>query len=338
MMHALFPRSLSLAVGFWVLMASLPSVVRAADSDKLLPAESEVVIQINYKQILESELIKKYALEQMKQALESQAEVKNVLNELGLDPFKDIHRIVIAGEMKSGEEGRGLIIGYGNFDPEKLFAAAEAYSKKKPDTFSLIRDGEIIMFKVQPENGQMPLYATVLDDKTVIAGSDKKIVQDAIAAAKGNKRPRIKPELAALLKKMDEKASISACALVKGKLDDVNIPPGAPVDLTKFQDLLPKMETMSMTLRIGKDIKLEMSMGMANDDAADEMSKAVKNLLNDVKPLLQLAVAADPRTKPLTDVVNSIKVNSKSKEVILTGEISEANIQRMIKPDDDGGR
>jgi hypothetical protein len=77
---------------------------------------------------------------------------------------------------------------------------------------------------------------------------------------------------------------------------------------------------------------------MANDDAADEMSKAVKNLLNDVKPLLQLAVAADPRTKPLTDVVNSIKVNSKSKEVILTGEISEANIQRMIKPDDDGGR
>jgi hypothetical protein len=137
---------------------------------------------------------------------------------------------------------------------------------------------------------------------------------------------------------MDEKASISACALVKGKLDDVNIPPGAPVDLTKFQDLLPKMETMSMTLRIGKDIKLEMSMGMANDDAADEMSKAVKNLLNDVKPLLQLAVAADPRTKPLTDVVNSIKVNSKSKEVILTGEISEANIQRMIKPDDDGGR
>jgi hypothetical protein len=98
------------------------------------------------------------------------------------------------------------------------------------------------------------------------------------------------------------------------------------------------METMSMTLRIGKDIKLEMSMGMANDDAADEMSKAVKNLLNDVKPLLQLAVAADPRTKPLTDVVNSIKVNSKSKEVILTGEISEANIQRMIKPDDDGGR
>ncbi|MCS7020297.1 MAG: hypothetical protein NZ703_11125 [Gemmataceae bacterium] len=309
---------------------------RAAEPDKLLPAEAEIVVQINYKQILESELIKKYALEQMKQALQNQ-DAKKLLDELGLDPFRDIHRIIIAGEIRGrGEEGRYLMIGYGSFDPEKLFATAEAYSKKNPDRFSLIRDGDTVMFKFQPDSGQMPVYATVLDDKTVVAGSDKKIVMNAVAASRSNKKPPIKPELTALLKKMDEKASIYACALVKGKFDDVNIPQGAPIDLTRFQELLPKMETLSLAFRIGKDVKMEVNMGMSNEDAADEMNKAMKNLLNDIKPLLQLATAADPRTKPLTDVVNSIKVNTKSKEVTLTGEISEANIQRMIKPDDDG--
>jgi hypothetical protein len=332
------PRLCSL-FGVLGLMAGLPLAAQAAEPDKLLPPESEIVIQINFKQILESDLFKKYALEQTKQVMQNQ-EAKKILDELGLDPLKDIHRIIVAGEMKGRDDSRYLMIGYGSFDPEKLFATAEAYSKKNPDRFSLIREGETVMFKFQPDNGQLPVYTTVLDDKTVIAGSDKKIILDAVNVSKSGRKPKaaIKPELAALIKKMDEKASMYVCALVKGKFDDVNIPQGTPVDLTKFQDLLPKMETVSMTLRIGKDVKMEISMGMNNEDSADDMSKAVKNLLNDVKPLLQLATAADPRTKPLTDVVNSIKVNTKSKEVTLTGEISEANIQRMIKPEDDGGR
>jgi hypothetical protein len=312
-----------------------PSRLAAAEPDKLLPAETEIVFQINYKQILESDLIKKYALEQMKQALQDQS-AKKLLDELGLDPFRDIHRIIIAGEIKGADDSRYLMIAYGNFDPEKLFATAEAYSKKNTDNFAMIREQETVMFKFQPNNGQLPVYATVLDDKTVIAGSDKKIIMNAVNASRSDKnKPPIKPELAALIKKMDDKASMYACAWVKGKFDDVNIPQGAPIDLTKFQDLIPKMETMSLMLRVGKDIQMEVGIGMNNQDAADEMSKAVKNLLNDVKPLLQLATAADPRTKPLTDVVNSIKVNGKNKEVTLTGEISEANIQRMIKPQED---
>lgn len=338
MPYAVTRRSVLLILAVLTWSSPTPAKLRAAEPDKLLPAEAELVVQINYKQILESELIKKYALEQMKQALQNQ-NAKKILDELGLDPFRDIHRLLIAGEIKGRDDSRYLIIGYGSFDPEKLFATAEAYSKKDPDRFSMIRDGDTVMFKFQPDNGQLPVYATVLDDKTVIAGSDKKIIMNAVAASReGKKKAPIKPELAALIKKMDEKASIYACAIVKGKLDEVTIPQGAPVDLSKFQDLLPKMETLSFVFRIGKDVKMEVSMGMNNEDTADEMSKAVKNLLNDVKPLLQLATAADPRTKPLTDVVNSIKVNVKSRDVVVSGEISEANIQRMIKPEDDGQR
>ncbi len=322
--------------GVVLLVAGLAAPARAAEVDKLLPAEAEIVIHINYKQILESDLVKKHALEQMKQALQTQQQAQRILQELGLDPFKDIHRIIMAGEMAAQpEEGRYLMIGYGNFDPDKLFAAAESYSKKNPDRFSLLREGETFIFKLQPDNGQMPIYATLLDDKTAVAGSDRKMILNAVAAHKQGKKPAVKPELAALIKKMDDKASMYVCALVKGKFDNVTIPQGLPVDLSRFETLLPKMETLAMTLRVGKDVKMEFAMGMKDDAAAEDMSTAVRNLLNDVKPLLQLAAAADPRTKPLSDVLNTFKVSSKNKEVTLNGEISEANVLRMVKPSDD---
>jgi hypothetical protein len=54
-----------------VVAAKAPNA-RAAEPDKLLPAEADTVLSVNIKQILDTDLIKKYALEQMKQALDGQ--------------------------------------------------------------------------------------------------------------------------------------------------------------------------------------------------------------------------------------------------------------------------
>src|SRR5689334_2673276 len=100
----------------WVLIvAALVGPVRAAEIDKLLPADTEVVITVNVKQILGSALLKKAGLDQWKGALKELPQVGDILEELGFDPFTDLDRVTIASPGGS-EQDRGLIIARGNFD------------------------------------------------------------------------------------------------------------------------------------------------------------------------------------------------------------------------------
>jgi hypothetical protein len=320
-----------LALGAVLLLGLGVPASSAATPDKLLPAETDTVVSINLRQIIDSDVIKKYALEQIKQAIEGQ-EAKALLNDLGLDPLKDIDRMVVATIDTSRENTKFLLIVHGSFDPDKLFKTAEAQSKKDSDRFAMVRDGNIVMFKYQPETGDPPLYGTVVNANTVIAASEKKLIADALAAEK-NGPAKLKPELTALLKKMDDKASMYAVSLVKGKFDDVQVPGGGnlPIDLSGIQKVLPSAETIAMTLKISVDVNLEVTFGMKDDEAATDMQNTVEELLKQLKPLAALAGAADERAKPLADILATVKTTAKNKDVIISGKIAGAAIAQMIR-------
>jgi hypothetical protein len=308
---------------------------RAAEPDKLLPADADTVAVINLKQILDSALIKKYALEQIKQALEGQ-DAKQLLDELGIDPLKDVEKLTIASIDTSRDNTKFFMLVNGNFDPEKLFKTAEAYSKKDADRFSMVRDGGTVMFKFQPDDGQPPVYATVVNDKTIVAASEKKLISNAIAADSGNKAAPLKKELADLIKKADAKASVYVATILKGKLDDLMIPGGGnlPIKLDDLQRVLPKLETALISVKIGADVTLEVNFGMQDDESAGDMRNALDDLFKQLKPLAQLAAAAEPRAKPLGDILASLKITSKNKDVTLSGKITSDNIAQIVNPND----
>ena len=298
-----------------------------------MPADADTVVSVNVRQIIDSDIAKKYALEQIKQALEGR-DAKALLTDMGLDPLKDIDRAVVATINTSKTDTKFLIIIHGSFDPNKLFKAAEAQTKKDGDKFAMIKDGNTVMFKYQPQNGDPPTYGTVVSDNTVIAGSDKKLITNALAADK-NGPVKLKPELAALIKKMDEKSSVYAVSVVKGKFDDVKIPGGGnlPVDLSGIEKVLPNAETISLTVKISVDVSVEVTFGMKDDQSANDMQNTVEDLLKQVKPLAALAGAGNPQLKPLADILAGIKTVAKNKDVIVTGKVAGADIGRMIKPD-----
>lgn len=319
-------KRLLLAAAFAVAL-SAPSV-RAAEPDKLLPSDSDTVAYINVKQLVESGVVKKYALEQIKQALAGQ-EAKKLLEEMGLDPLKDIETIWAGTSGKGPDDMKVLIVAHGKFDPDKLLKAAEAAAKKDGDKFSIVKDGGTTLFKFQPEQGN-PMYGTVVNDTTVIAGSDKKIV----AAALEQKSVKLSADLAALVKKQDEKATMFVAASVKGKFDNVKVPAQLPIDLSGFEKALPKTDTMSIVIKVTDDIKLEVTLGMKDDDAAADMGDAMAKALDGIKGLVPLLAAADPKAKPLTDVVKTVKSDVKKKDVVVTGTVTGDNIGKMINPGD----
>ncbi len=318
--------------------ASTAPTARAVEPDKLLPADSDLVAIVNLKQILDSEIIKKYALEQIKQVLDGQ-DVKKLLGDLGLDPLKDVEKIIAASiETKFGNqaEAKYLLIVHGKFDAEKLYKTAEAESKKNADKFQMVKDGATVMFKVQPDNGQPPLYATVVNDTTVIAASEKKLITTALAADTASKPVALKKELADLIKKADDKASVVAISLLKGKLDEVKLPGGGnlPVKLDSLQKVLPAMEAVTVTVKIGADVNLDVTIGMKDEDSANDMRNALDDLMKQIKPLAQFAGAADPRLKPLAGILDSVKTSSKNKDVIVSGKVTGNDIGKIINPKD----
>jgi hypothetical protein len=314
------------------LVVSLAAPARSAEPDKLLPAGTDTVAIINVKQILGSEIVKKYALEQVKQVLEGQ-DAKQLLGDLGLDPLKDIDNVVLASvDTKIGVQAdpKIVFIAHGKFDADKIYKTAEAESKKKPDHISVIKEGAATLIKIQQPNGQTALYATVVNGQTLFASNDKKAAGEV---AGGATPAPVKKELADLIRKAGEKDSVFTASLLKGKLKDVKLPAGGnlPVKLDDLEKALPNVETVTLAVRVDADVLAEVVIGMTDDDAATDMQKALDDLLKQIKLLARFA-AAEPRAKPLPDILDSVKIATKSKNVTLTGKVTGTNIGQFINP------
>jgi hypothetical protein len=319
---------LAMAAAFAVLAASS---ARAAEADPLLPADSDTVGYVNVKQLVDSDVVKKYAIEQIKQLLAGQ-EAKKLLEDMGLDPLKDIEKIWMGSYGKGKDDQSMLVIVHGKFDPDKLFKAAEAATKKDGDKFTMIKDGSTTLFKYQPDQGN-PVYGTVVDETTVIAGSDKKLIATALKQAQDKKKAPINAQLSAMVKKMDDKVSMFGVSVVKGKFDNLKLPMQNFIDLAAFEKALPKTDTISVVVKVTADINLEVTFGMKDDDAATDMGAAMAKVIDGIKGLVPLLAAAEPKAKPLIDVVKTVKTDVKNKDVTVTGKVTGENLGKMINPD-----
>jgi hypothetical protein len=322
---------LGLVAAFALALAA--PAARAADPDPLLPADSDTVAYVNFKQVLGSEVVKKFALEQIKQALAGQ-DAKKLLDELGLDPLKDIDTLWAGSSGKGPDDMKALVVVLGKFDPKKLLATAEAATKKDGDKFSIVKDESGTLFKYQPDKGN-PVYGTVVNATTVVAGTDKKVIAAALKQAEDKqKKAPLGATLAGLVKKMDAKSSLFAVSVVKGKLDNDKLPQQLPPDIfAGFEKALPKTDTLSMVVKVTADINLEVTFGMKDEDAAADMGDAMKSMLGGIKGLLAL-LATDPKAKPLNDVVKTLTSSVKDKSVVVTGKVTGETLGKLANPAD----
>lgn len=328
-------RVLAVAVVFAGLTAA-PS--RAAEVDNLLPAQTESIVFVNVRQILDSDLIKKYALGQIKQALKG-ADAQKILEKLGLDPLKDVDRVTAGTWGKDKDDMNVVLVVRGKFDAAKLFEAAKDEAKKENAKISIVEEGNYKLVKIVDENGdsKKPMYAAVANEKTLIGGTDKKLVVAAVEASIKGGKPELKKDLAALLLNMDEKASMFACGLVEGKVSELpdgldKIPGIDPKELAKQ---LANMKTVAITFKLTSDVSLDVTMGMKNGDSADEFGKTLDNLINTAKTFLPFVAGQKENLKPLVDEVGkTLKSKVKGSEVSVVLKLSADAIGKASGSDD----
>ena len=317
--------ALALLSGATAIASTRPA--RAAEIDPLLPKETESVVFVNMKQLVESDLIKKFALGQLKQMVSSNDDVQQILKATGLDPFKDIDRVTLGSWGKDKDDMKAVAVVRGRFDPAKIFEAVKAQAAKDADKLAIVeqKDGESTykLLKITLESQPKPFYAAVADENTLIGGNDKKLVASTLTSVKEKAKPALKKELGELLLKQDEKSTMFLVGLVP-EGQEMKLPPNIPgIDSEKVGKQLEKLRNIAMKLNLTEDVSVEISMGMADADAADDFGGSVDQLIGMVKGFLPAVAGQQPNAKPVVDeIVKTLKSGIKGSDVTLKVKLS----------------
>jgi hypothetical protein len=319
---------LALALTF---VAGLPLCGKAAAREHYLPEDSEIVVNINVKQMLAAPFVKdNNFVDEAREALKH-GPAASILKDIDFDPLKDLDRIVIAAPAAAKEADRGLAILHGHFNTTKLRAKAEELSKSEHVRLKIVKvpdgkGGDAVIYQFTLPDNSTSLFATIIDEKTILASPGKDYIVDAIRTTGGKPAPLKSKGLEALLDKMEERQSISVAAVseaVKSLIGN---------DVSGLENLT----ALSGGLTLSELVKVEIGISTKEADEAKEIHNSLSNQLKLGVVALAGLTAADntnPGFAVLYEVVKSIDISVKEKTVLIEGKIDPEKIQKILKQD-----
>jgi len=321
-------RSHTAWLGGLLVVAFMAAPARAGDIDKYLPEDTETAVTLNVRQLLDSAVVKKYGLEQAKEALKSADEIEEVLKDLGFDPFKDLDQIIIAGP-GGNEQDKGLVIGHGKFDLAKFKAKAEEAAKDHADCVKIHKSGANLIYEVKIEGDQeITLFVALASKDTILASPGKDYVVDALKRVGEKKNPGLKnKQIQAMIEKMDPKQSLSIAmvgeAFAKAEIPDATI-----------KALLGKIDAVSGGITVTDEVKLEIGITAKTAGDAKEINKEINDNLNKGLGVLALLAGQQKELAPLIDFLKTIKATAKDKAIIIKAQISSEALDKALDKKD----
>jgi hypothetical protein len=320
----------------WLLPCTLVAVAlpaRAAEVDKFLPNETEAVITLNVRQVLDSPLVKKYGEGEIKKALNKDEKAKKILDALGLDPLKDINSVTIAvPTLAAGKDlNKGLLIVHGKFDTDKFRAKAEEVVKEEGAALKVHKVGGYTLYELKPPKekgtpaGLEATFLGLVNADTLVAGAAQDAVVEALDKQAGKKTTSVNKELQGLVEKADAKQSLwavlPASALRKSPL-------GKGDDAKAF---LAKCESISLGVTVADDVKAQLLLAATNATAAKDLTAKLNDGLDQAKQIVGFLVTNNKDVAPLVDFLDTVKVAAQGNAVTVKGEFEKGVIEKSIK-------
>jgi hypothetical protein len=322
------------------LLAALASAtpVRSAEIDRCLPDDSEIFVSVNVRQILDSELMKKYGLTPARDALRDLSEVEDILKDLGFDPFKDLDRVIV-GSPTGADKDRGLLIAHGRFDLDKFKAKADESAQNHPDSLRILqvpdgRGGKERVYEVNAPQVEMPLFVAIPNTTTFLVSPGKDYVVDAIKKLRGSGKTALKnKDFQNLLEKMDDRQSLSVAAvssaLKKGLKKSRQLTPDA-------QGVLDQVRAVGGGISLGEDVKLEVAVTARSERQARELAETARQYITLAPTLLALLAPGEQKPKGLDlveDLIKSLRVSRKGLVVLIKGRVGSDTLEETFKRD-----
>jgi hypothetical protein len=323
-----------------VAVLCLAAVYRSADLDKYLPDRTSFVAVVNVKQIREWPPFEKQIQEQVVQALQTELAQK-ILKGTGLNPLKDVDRLVLADasppaegeEPVSGQVGPTFLLIQGKFDPDKLQAKMDRAEKDWPGIATVRKVGQTTA--VQFDSNVGPILVLVLDKETVLATTDEAQAVEALEKAAGKRKTELKyKRIGELLAKADagravewfacgdHVTSVAATAGSNGKI-------GKPwrVDLRSSG-----IESFQGGLTLGEaDVRFQTTYFAKDAEAANKMAKKMAADEKEMGQRLHSQFAKHADVAPLIEATDSLKTEVVDDKVTQKGGATPAVVKAILK-------
>lgn len=291
--------------------------VHAAEADKYLPSDTQVVVAVNVHHLLESPLVKKYGLEKLKEGLQKD-EAKEFMRRTGLDPMKDVTRFLVAGNPSATQHDRVLVIVHGKFDIAKIETTVDEELKKKPtEDVQITKEGDVRLYKIknkdkkpgQPEH----FYAAFAAPDTLLVSPEKSYVTDGLAASKTE--AKLGKDFQAVLEKADAKKVVWVAGLIT---DDVK---KGMANFPLTANIATKLESFTGNVGVTDGVQVDLHVYATDEKAANDFSK-----------LLEAAKGFIPQDNDMVkELVDGLKINNEKSTVTISAKVSGDLIEKLHK-------
>jgi hypothetical protein len=293
------------------------------DTDKWLAPDAEMVMAVNFRQILDSALVKKDGVKPLQDAINSNEQVKTVLNAIGLDPLKDLDSVLMSARLASARDVKALIVVRGRYNLEKVHTAAEAFAKKKPDQLKLSREGAVRLYEMKQSGSDKPMFAAFVDRHTLVITPTKEGTLDVVRT--GGKKPvPIKDEMKRAMGRFTGKESLALAVVVNDEMKKAlgKVPQAA--------EIAPKLRSLTGRFTLTDAATLAILINTDDNKAAAKLTMLLKQL----KSLAELMVLNDENVGPAaSEVLGAVRISAVKKDVSIDLKLTEAMMEKAGKKD-----
>lgn len=288
------------------------------DPAKLMPADTEMVVVVNVRQILDSPLVKKHALDQVKSLLDHNEQTRKVLAAAGLDPLKDVDGFMLAA---SGGLTRGKVVVFvrGSFDLDKAHKAAVDYAENKPGELKIHKEGAVQLYEARAED--KPVFAAFADRTTLIISSSRDYTLEQVKNF-GKRNAPVNKEMQAALNKVSGKDAIWMAVVITAEMKKMM------ASSPQMSDFAPKLDSITGSIDVGADAQLKVLIQTSDPKAAAQLTRKI----NDFKAVVPLFVKSDEKSGQLVnELVETLKVGSDEGAVNISLKFTDAMVEKAKK-------
>lgn len=327
--------------------------LHAAEIDrKYLLDDAHLVVSVNVQKALASPAYQKHYQNQVEQLVKADV-VQAVVKDLGFDPLKDVDRVTLVMGLSCYKSEpqmvNGEIVGFdsqsgpyfvvqGRFDAAKLEAKARQFIND-------LKVHEVGAAKVYESPGQLrqPMFAALVDAKTLVIAGFKQQVVDAVEKAAGKKKTQlIDKVMIGLLDKLDVDQPLAVAAsgqMVVGTSTSVSNNNGQVVATVQHRILKEQVGIDGLLghIRVADDVKGGVTLTVADAEKAKEMATmielGVQKMIEKVKKEIERPNSQVPAKMlaPSLKFLQALKVTSQDRSVELRGEATAEATAELVK-------
>jgi hypothetical protein len=296
----------------------------AAEIDKYLPDDTNGLIALNVRQLVDSPLFKKSYLPVLQKELKAKPELQKQLQDLGIDPFRDADRLLLAiaesCEPQSGPAVPGIFaIVHGRLDPTRVHATLAQIATFAPQALRVHKTGTGSVYELTGDGRS--LFFALPDRTTVVFAARKEPVATALDRATGKKKLQlVHKDVEKLIAKTDGKQALWLVATGGTALEfePVSGPAGKPARKTLGASGVSEVTggfwvTENLKAAFGVDVQNAAAAKAVSDALTVELAKAIDKGFD--------GAFDEKRLAPVREFLKEMIIAGDGKHIVIQSEV-----------------